>query len=98
MTGPILVARVRAHRLPVDNGRPAHPGPARRRAGARAVRTVPLAALPRLPFTSGSFDAAVANFVINHVGDPRAAVDELRRVVRPAGWIAVTIWPDPPPG
>ncbi|MET7863300.1 class I SAM-dependent methyltransferase [Micromonospora taraxaci] len=62
-----------------------------------SAEEVRLAALPRLPFTSGSFDAAVANFVINHVGDPRLAVDELRRVVRPSGRIAVTIWPDPPP-
>lgn len=55
------------------------------------------AALPRLPFADSSFDAAVANFVINHVGDPAAAVRELRRVVRPGGRIAVTIWPNPSP-
>ncbi|MEU7803511.1 class I SAM-dependent methyltransferase [Micromonospora arborensis] len=58
---------------------------------------VRLAALPHLPFPDGRFDAAVANFVINHVGDPLAAIGELRRVVRPAGRIAVTIWPYPPP-
>jgi len=55
------------------------------------------ATLPRLPFPDGAFDAAVANFVINHVGDPAAAVGELRRVVRPGGRVAVTIWPYPPP-
>jgi ubiquinone/menaquinone biosynthesis C-methylase UbiE len=54
-------------------------------------------ALPALPFPSGCFDASVANFVINHVGDPAAAVAELRRVVRPGGRIAVTIWPHPQP-
>ncbi|MET8366766.1 class I SAM-dependent methyltransferase [Micromonospora sp. NPDC049580] len=58
---------------------------------------VSLAALPHLPFDSGQFDAAVANFVINHVGDPVAAITELRRVVRPGGRIAATIWPHPPP-
>ena len=58
---------------------------------------VRVAALPQLPFASGSFDAAVANFVINHVGDPLAAITELRRVVRPAGRVAVTVWPHPPP-
>ncbi|WP_422740416.1 class I SAM-dependent methyltransferase [Micromonospora sp. WMMD729] len=58
---------------------------------------VRLAALPRLPFDTGRFDAAVANFVINHVGDPAAAITELRRVVRSAGRIAVTTWPHPPP-
>lgn len=55
------------------------------------------ATLPHLPFADRSFDAAVANFVINHVGDPAAAIAELRRVVRPGGRIAVTIWPSPQP-
>ncbi|MFI7607636.1 class I SAM-dependent methyltransferase [Micromonospora sp. NPDC049366] len=56
-----------------------------------------LAALPRLPFPAATFDAAVANFVVNHVGDPAAAVAELRRVVRPGGHVAVTLWPHPQP-
>ncbi|MEU8816825.1 class I SAM-dependent methyltransferase [Actinoplanes sp. NPDC048796] len=55
------------------------------------------AVLPELPFPDGSFDAAVANFVVNHVGDPTAAIRELRRVVRPGGRVAVTIWPYPAP-
>jgi SAM-dependent methyltransferase len=55
------------------------------------------AVLPRLPFPDDSFDAVVANFVLNHVGDPRAALAELRRVARPGGRIAVTVWPQPPP-
>jgi SAM-dependent methyltransferase len=67
---------------------------ARRRVPGAAFRH---ALLPRLPFEDGTFDAAVANFVINHVGDPVAAVRELRRVVRAGGRIAVTIWPYPPP-
>src|SRR5699024_1420659 len=32
-----------------------------------------------------STDAIAANFVINHVGRPRAALAELRRVLRPGG-------------
>ncbi|GIE89764.1 class I SAM-dependent methyltransferase [Actinoplanes regularis] len=67
---------------------------ARRRVPAAEVQH---AELPRLPFAEDSFDAAVANFVINHVGDPMAAIRELRRVVRPGGRIAVTIWPYPAP-
>ncbi|MEV4825629.1 class I SAM-dependent methyltransferase [Micromonospora sp. NPDC049274] len=68
-------------------------------AGSRlpSAEEVRLAALPRLPFDSGRFDAAVANFVINHVGDPAAAITELRRVVQSTGRIAVTTWPHPPP-
>lgn len=69
------------------------------------------AILPDLPFPDGAgrpdgaagagredagFDAVVANFVINHVGDPAAAVAELRRVVRPGGRVAITLWPQPP--
>ncbi|MGW2815811.1 class I SAM-dependent methyltransferase [Streptomyces sp. NPDC001415] len=54
-----------------------------------------LAALPQLPFSDGMFDAVTGNFVLNHVGRPRAALAELRRVVRPGGWIAVTIWAVP---
>jgi SAM-dependent methyltransferase len=67
---------------------------ARHRIPAAEVRQ---ATLPQLPFADNSFDAAVANFVINHVGDPGAAVDELQRVVRPGGRLAVTIWPHPQP-
>ncbi|SIM45957.1 class I SAM-dependent methyltransferase [Micromonospora cremea] len=55
------------------------------------------AILPDLPFSDDFFDAAVANFVINHVGDPAATLVELQRVVRPGGRVAVTIWPYPPP-
>lgn len=51
------------------------------------------ASLPHLPFDDDSFDAVTANFVVNHVGDPRAAMRDLARVARPGGRVAVTIWP-----
>ncbi len=54
-----------------------------------------VAVLPNLPFGDGEFDAVVGNFVLNHVGQPRSALNELRRVVRPGGWVALTIWPTP---
>ncbi|WP_055499251.1 class I SAM-dependent methyltransferase [Streptomyces albus] len=68
---------------------------------ARAARTVPeadvrLASLPRLPFADGRFDTVLGNFVLNHVGRPRAALRELRRVTRPGGRVAVTVWAAPP--
>ena len=50
------------------------------------------AVLPELPFPDGSFDAVVANFVVNHVEDPWAALTELRRMARPGGRLAVTVW------
>jgi SAM-dependent methyltransferase len=55
------------------------------------------AVLPQLPFPDASFDATVANFVINHVGDPAKTVTELRRVRRRGGHVAATIWPHPQP-
>ncbi|MGW2570453.1 methyltransferase domain-containing protein [Streptomyces sp. NPDC001537] len=68
---------------------------------ARAARAAPeadvrLAALPGLPFADDEFDAVVGNFVLNHVGRPREALTELRRVTRPGGRTAVTIWAVPP--
>ncbi|MFE1439497.1 class I SAM-dependent methyltransferase [Streptomyces sp. NPDC058739] len=75
-------ARVRA----VD----AEPGMA---AAARG-RGIPaeVAALPELPFAEGEFDAVVGNFVLNHVGRPRTALAELRRVLKPGGRLALTLW------
>jgi SAM-dependent methyltransferase len=55
------------------------------------------AILPGLPFPDAAFDAVVANFVLNHVGDPAAAVAALTRVAKPGGRVAVTVWPHPAP-
>jgi SAM-dependent methyltransferase len=54
-----------------------------------------VAALPALPFGDRRFDLVLANFVLNHVGRPRAALAELRRVTVPGGRVAVTVWPHP---
>ena len=49
--------------------------------------------VPDLPFAPGTFEAVAANFVVNHVSDPRAAVADLVRVCAPDGAVGVTIWP-----
>ncbi|MGI5241048.1 class I SAM-dependent methyltransferase [Dactylosporangium sp. CA-139066] len=67
---------------------------ARRKVPGADVR---LGVLPELPFGDGEFDVAVSNFVVNHVGDPRAAVREMRRVVAGGGRVAVSVWPQPRP-
>src|SRR3954447_4335753 len=43
-----------------------------------------------LPFANGSFDLIVCFEVIEHVDNPGAILDELRRVVRPDGVVAVS--------
>ncbi|MFE9701385.1 class I SAM-dependent methyltransferase [Streptomyces sp. NPDC006270] len=53
------------------------------------------ARLPELPYAANTFDAAVGNFVLNHVGRPRHVMAELRRITRPGGRVAVTIWRSP---
>ncbi|QYA94630.1 class I SAM-dependent methyltransferase [Streptomyces anulatus] len=53
------------------------------------------ARLPGLPYAEDTFDAVVGNFVLNHVGRPRVALAELRRITRPGGRVAVTVWRSP---
>jgi SAM-dependent methyltransferase len=45
-----------------------------------------------LPFSDGSFDAAIMALVISFVPDPAKAVAEMARVVRPGGWVAAYMW------
>lgn len=57
-----------------------------------------------LSFEDDSFDAARADRVLQHLESPTTAIDELRRVTRPGGWIGVsdsdfeTIFIDTPSG
>jgi SAM-dependent methyltransferase len=60
---------------------------------------------PSIPFRVGSFeaipggdaafDALVGNFVFNHVGRPELALAEAIRVLRPGGWLALSVWDAP---
>jgi ubiquinone/menaquinone biosynthesis C-methylase UbiE len=47
-----------------------------------------------LPFPDASFDAAVANFLILHLGDPDRGAAELARVLAHGGAVAMTSWDD----
>lgn len=45
----------------------------------------------RLPFADGTFDRVIASEVLEHIPDDQAALDELARVLRPGGTMAVTV-------
>jgi ubiquinone/menaquinone biosynthesis C-methylase UbiE len=44
-----------------------------------------------LPFADASFDKAIASEVLEHVGDDRRALDELHRVLRAGGVLAISV-------
>ncbi len=49
-------------------------------------RDLPFVAIGRdLPFADAAFDVVVSNHVVEHVGDATAHLDEIRRILRPAG-------------
>lgn len=54
------------------------------------------AGAPVLPVADGSAGALTANFVVNHVPDPRACVRDLVRAAAPSAPLAMTIWPSTP--
>ncbi|MBA3422742.1 MAG: class I SAM-dependent methyltransferase [Thermoleophilaceae bacterium] len=51
-----------------------------------------VAAVEDLPFEEGRFDAALSSFGAMYAPEPRRAMAELRRVVRPGGMVAMTAW------
>ncbi len=60
-------------------------------AGARGIGTVVRGTLEAMPFEDGEFDVAATLDVIEHLDDDRAGLTELRRVVKPGGFLVVTV-------
>jgi SAM-dependent methyltransferase len=53
---------------------------------------VRVASAESLPFEDGGFDATLSQLVLNFLPDPAAGLREMRRVTRPGGVIAATVW------
>lgn len=48
-----------------------------------------------MPYADGTFDAVVSSFGIHHVPRPQRALAECRRVLKPGGRLAFTVWATP---
>ncbi|HEV2591526.1 MAG TPA: class I SAM-dependent methyltransferase [Gaiellaceae bacterium] len=46
----------------------------------------------QLPFPDDAFDVALAQLVVNFMGDPVGGIREMARVTRPGGTIAACVW------
>jgi SAM-dependent methyltransferase len=51
-----------------------------------------LGAAEELPWASDSFDQALAQLVVQFMDDPVRALGEMRRVTRPGGLVAASVW------
>lgn len=60
---------------------------ARRAAGNAGGVTFVTASATRLPFTTGEFEIVATNKALHHVPEWRLAIDELKRIVAPGGYI-----------
>ena len=58
---------------------------------ARAEGCVVIGDAAKLPLPSGTFDFAAAFHSLEHVGDPRAVLGEVARVLRPGAWFYVGV-------
>lgn len=92
-TGSIAIAAARAGwQVDAFDAEPSMVDYAMQRTDAAGIRFL-TAQLPDLSYSDETFDAAIANFAINHVDHPRECVTELRRVLRPGGRFVATVWP-----
>ena len=57
----------------------------------RGVDRVALSQVERLPFADGAFDVVTGMDMLEHTDDDLAALAELRRVLKPGGFLLVTV-------
>jgi SAM-dependent methyltransferase len=93
--GPGLIARAMAPRVGSVLGldlTPAMVEKARAEAGAAGVENVSfeVADATALDLPDDAFDGAITRFSLHHIPAPVRVLKEMRRVVRPGGWVVVS--------
>lgn len=91
--GPGMLSRALAERI-AGLGRliaiEEDPGLARHLPSTRGRSARAVAAVDRLPFAAGSFDVALGNLAVGDPLNDGARLSELRRTLRPGGWLLLT--------
>lgn len=93
--GPGMLSRALADRI-AGLGRliaiEEDPGLARHLPSVRGRSARVVAAADRLPFAPGSFDVALGNLAVGDPANDGARLTELRRALRPGGWLLLTVF------
>ncbi|MGH7934334.1 MAG: class I SAM-dependent methyltransferase [Candidatus Binataceae bacterium] len=87
---PLLLSAAGLHLL-AEIDQSYHP-PSRRPDTCQKIVTSSVTAIP---FAMSTFDLVLCTEVLEHVEDDGRALDEMRRVLRPGGWLLITV-PTPP--
>ena len=92
--GPGALTRVLAQAVGARNVAAVDPSEPFARACSERVpdADVRIASAEKLPFESGVFDATFSQLVVNFLPDASAGLREMRRVTRPNGQIAASVW------
>jgi len=92
--GPGGLTRELVMLLGEDHVAAVEPSPAFAAAAQQRFPTVDIrnTGAEELPFADASFDAALAQLVINFMADAHKGVGQMRRVVRPGGAVVAAVW------
>ena len=91
--GPGALTAALVARLGADHVSAVDPSPPFAKAcGERTGAHVQVAGAESLPFADATFDAALAQLVVNFMADAPAGAREMARVTRPGGTVAAAVW------
>lgn len=92
--GPGALTAVLVDRYGSAHVHAADPSPTFRTALSQRLPGVDVreATAARLPWEDGEFDLTLASLVVHFMSDPVAGLTEMRRVTKPGGIVAATVW------